>query len=398
MVKGSMQEALLKAKLSQAPSLQETADKWNLPEVTPPSLDDFYVEVPPGEPPTQDDLVYQVSQIQRYCAEVHSREAGELVEEGDEVLISAIGYQAGKVLYQSVLQQEWLNDDADLLLPLRKHLVGTPVGTSTTVEISFPDDYLVPHLQGTSAVYAVDVLGACRATLPAPEDAGLLATMGMSNVDELLQILAEGAWANAQNARMDAAENAVLAELRRRTSFEVPKELIDEEIRQRWLAYEGEVLRSKGLSIEQQNDALASWLEDDDLRFEVDQLHANNMVLMSLVKAHDLKPSAEQVKILLEQFAEQNEIPLEELKEGILADEASHPGLAEAALMGCAKAFVMERVQFVDLGGALAEEAGIDPNAGPEPDKPSAGKKVGSRKKRVSPGAARIGKTRKLKK
>jgi trigger factor len=285
--------------LKMSPMAQVLAGKPPaLPVVAAPSLEGLAVTVPAPADLTQDDLLERFHEKARALAVKLERKAGEALAMGDDAQVDVLGYVDGKLLAFSARFGAWMELAPLPALPgLTEGIAKGKVGDSLQVSLTLPADYPVPALRGKPVRFIVDVRAARQVTMPDTESAVFFAKLGLGTDldavmdavrEELEQELADELWVDA--------ERLVLDELVARAKVQVPKALLDDEIRRRWADAEGRALVEKGFTVDEQNEALKVWLDDVPTRAECERRIAVGLVLRAIAERDQLTLSKEQLE------------------------------------------------------------------------------------------------------
>ncbi len=273
-----------------------------LPQVTAPSTEGLEVTVPAPPPLTQDDLLRRFHELAREHAQVRDRPIGEAVAMGDDVQLDLLGYSGGQLIPFSIRSNFWMELAPQEMLPgFADAIVGSAVGDSLKVDLVLPGNYPVESLRGLPATFVVDLVAAREVRMPDTDSDEFLRQLGRGDTheavmdsiaDELLEEQADMLWLEAQNL--------VLDQLASRIQVDIPQTLIDEEIRRRWAAAEGEAVAEKEFSVEEQQEALGLWLKDPSTRAEVERRLRGSLALKAVAERDRLKLTPEKTLELLE--------------------------------------------------------------------------------------------------
>ena len=330
-----MQEHLLRGKLERAPLAKPKSQVDSLPEVPAPDVSDLVVEVPTPAPITEAMLQNAVAEMALAHGEFIEREGDAPVEPGDEVLVDLVAYANGRVVPGSAKPEVWLTSDDEPALPgLRAVLNGHTIGKSVWAKVNYGEDAPVPFLVDQQLVYAVDILAA-RAITPAPLDSpSLLEAAGVEDVDGLVGLVNEGLEAERNRMASMHVQLAVADALQARLGdVEIADEIIDAELAHRWNEIEGEMLREKGLSVEDQTFARDAFVKAPGHRAELVHGLRTTMALAAIAKAHDIAPAREDLDRWLGQVAAFEGRPVEEVFEAFKEDADAHEAVGQALLL-----------------------------------------------------------------
>lgn len=279
-----------------------SAKALELPSVEAPSLDDLSVHVPAPEDLTEEDLLRAFHERRRAVAHSRQRARGEPLSLGDEVKLNVVGYCDGKLIPFSARFGMTMELAPLASLPGFSEAIaeGAKVGTSLQIAMELPGDYPVEAYRGQPARFLVDVLAARELTL-LPEDApAFFEKLGLGDTlvevmnalrEELEEDLAARLWLEAQDL--------VMEELRKRAPVSLPRALVDEELRRRWVEAEGRGMVAQQFDVDEQREALEGWLQDTATREEAERRLHLGVVLKALTEAHQLELSAEKLEELV---------------------------------------------------------------------------------------------------
>jgi trigger factor len=318
-----------------------------LPEVQPPSLEGLTAQVSP-RPLTEDELLERLSELVRENAQRRMRAQGEFVALGDEVQLDTIGYAQGRIIPFSVRESSWALVNPDPVLPgFFEALVGKQVGLSVEIPLTLPADYPVESLRGASARFLVDVREARELTLPDPQSPQFIASLGRgATLTEVLQKLAdELAEEHADEAVREAREQ-VLDVLVERAKVEVPRELVDEEIRRRWTEAERPILMRKAFEPDELIQALDAWLQDPLTRADAARRLRIALVLAAIAKRDQVQPQRKDLDTIAGMLTGPAKLSREQLKQVLEKDPAAQERLANVMMQLAMIDHVMSKVKL----------------------------------------------------
>jgi len=292
--------------LKMSPMAQVLAGKPpKLPTVEAPSLDNLAVKVPAAEDLTQDDLLERFHEKARALAVKRDRKAGEALAMGDDAQLDILGYAGGKLLPFSARFGFWLELAPLVALPgLAEGVASGKVGQSVQVSLTLPPSYPVEALRGKPVRFIVDIRAAREVKLPDTESKEFLARLGLGpDLETVMDAIREELEQELADSLWSEAENLVLDELVARAKVQVPKALLEDEIRRRWAEVEGKVLVEKGFDVEEQNEALKAWLDDPPTRAECERRIASGLVLRAIAERDKLEMTKEKLEAIVFAYA-----------------------------------------------------------------------------------------------
>ncbi|HEX8536583.1 MAG TPA: peptidylprolyl isomerase, partial [Cystobacter sp.] len=119
------------------------------------------------------------------------------------------------------------------------------------------------------------------------------------------------------------AQNLVLEQLASRAEVELPTSLVDEEIRRRWQAAEGQVLEQKDFSPAEKQEALDVWMNDPATRSEVERRLRIALALKAVAARDGLQLPPGKAFEVLEDSAVAFGLTLAQLREAIVDPESA---------------------------------------------------------------------------
>ncbi|WP_244224521.1 peptidylprolyl isomerase [Corallococcus sicarius] len=284
-----------------------SAEALKLPSVAPPSLEGLSVRVPTPDDLTEEDLLRAFHEKRRALATTRERQPGESLEMGDDVQLNIVGYCDGKLIPFSArfgMTSELAPIEA---LPGFCEAVaeGGKVGASMQIALELPADYPVEHLQGKPARFLVDVVAARQVTLLPESSPEFLTKLGMgSTLEEVMDNLREELEDELSGQLWVQAQDMVLDELARRAPVELPRALVDEELRRRWVQAEGQAMVEYQFDVEEQQEALRGWLTDPATREDVERRLRIGIALKAVTEAEKLQLTPENLEELIREHME----------------------------------------------------------------------------------------------
>lgn len=324
-----------------------------LPPVQAPSLEGLAVKVPAPEGFTADEVKERFLELARPFAAERPRLPTEPIAWGDEVLLNLAGYSNGKLIPFSVKTDTWLPMEPEPLLPgLYEAIVGQVPTEGLVVDITLPDNYPVESLRGTSARFLVHIQAAREVNYPNLENPEFLQAFGRGKtIEEATQSVVAQMTEEHSQLLLLQAQQLVLAEVARRTQVEIPRELVDEEIRRRWGASEGPSVQELNFSDEEQEESLNGWLQDEGLRQEVELRLRIALALGAIVKRDKLQLTPAHVEKLLREEAESQGLSPAEVAASLKAEPQQQARIEQVAWHMLAVDYVMKKAK-IEFEGA----------------------------------------------
>ena len=284
-----------------------SADALKLPRVAAPSLEGISVRVPTPDDLTEEDLLRSFHEKRRALATTRERQPGESLELGDDVQLNVVGYCDGKFIPFSArfgMTTELAPIEA---LPGFCEAVaeGGKVGESMQIALELPATYPVEQLQGKPARFLVDIVAARQVTMLPESSPEFLEKLGMgSTLAEVMDTLREELEDELAGQLWVQAQDLVLDEVARRTPVELPRALLDEELRRRWVQAEGQAMVEYQFDVEEQQEALQGWLTDPTTRADAERRLRIGLALKAVTEAEKLQLTPEKLEELIRDHVE----------------------------------------------------------------------------------------------
>lgn len=312
--------------LNQAPGAiafrNATSPRLPLPREAP-SLEELRVKMPELGGISPEAILDRFATLCRAVAPRREREPGEAVDSGDDVLLDVVGFANGRLIPFSARAGWRTEATPDPLLPgFFEALVRARVGESVAVDLVLPDDYAVESLRGVPARFDVKLKAAYQVTLLGESSPELFAALGRGGtLDEVMESIAGELIAQRDARYLWDFQDHVMREVARRTHVEVPRSLIDEEIRQRWAEAEYPILVGLGLPNERVREGLDGWLLDDSTRSEVEYRLRLALGLRAIAERDHIQSDRESAEELFSSLAERTQLSRGELGRLLQSDK-----------------------------------------------------------------------------
>lgn len=237
---------------------------------------------------------------------VQYRAVERAAQEGDRVHIDYAGmidgepFQGGEAKDFPVILGE-----GRTLKDFEGNLVGMTVGEQKTFDVAFPEDYFAKELAGKTATFTATMQSVHQPHLP-EVDAALAQSLGIheGGVDKLREEIRGNLAREARRRVQMRVKEQVLSGLLEVTHFDVPASLV---------AMERRVLLEKAV-----NDLKSRGMREQDIQMRDDLFEpqakrrvALGLLIDELVRANGIKAPEEQVRALVDEFAQNYEDPSE---------------------------------------------------------------------------------------
>jgi trigger factor len=313
-----------------------------------PSLEGLVVNVPPVQEVWAADVVEALHQALRDKAPRRRRAPGEKVDWGDDVVLDTVGYAGGRIIPFSFMERVTMEVVETPALPgFAEALVGLETEKSAKVDVALPLHHPVEALRGKDASFLVDIHETYAVTPAKEDDPAALARLGLgSNLDDAMERLAQHLAVQRMVDRARETRDRVLDELAARVTTPVPNALVEDEIRQRWAATEGRLAVLKGFQPAEQEELLNTWLQDAEMRFEVERQVRVSLALAAVAKQHKVYPTREDVGNVVADVAQVLGLEKDVLAHLLRHDRPAATRVLDHTAHLAAVAHVMSKVTF----------------------------------------------------
>ena len=199
-----------------------------LPEIPDIDLSTINLErlkVIPGDAEVDEALATLASNAQDF----EDRESGSKAEDGDQVTMDFVGKVDGEAFEGGTAEDHPLVLGSGSFIPgFEEQLVGVEVEEEKDITVNFPEDYQAAHLAGKEAVFSCTIK-AVKAPKDAVIDDELAKKFGAEDLDGLKGQIRERLEAEFAGAARAVMKRAMLDELDKRVSFELPPSMVEQE-------------------------------------------------------------------------------------------------------------------------------------------------------------------------
>lgn len=324
--------------------------RWEgaLPAAEPPKLSELRVRIPPPEPVTEDDVLVHFVGLLRQKATRRDRAEGEPLALGDEVQLDVVGYVDNRLLPGSIRVGAWLDLEPMAHLPgFAETLAGVRVGDACALDLQLPADYPVASVAGKMAHCLCEVRAAREVNLPSAESPDALAALGLGDSLEEVMASVTKQVDDERVALQDLrAQELALGALADATRLELPRAMVDEELRRRWSMLEAPLLKQKDFAPDELREALEAWMSSELLRAEAERSLRISLALDAVGKRDRVELLQSDVAATLAELAATIEIDERELASALDASLDLQQRAANLARHQALVAHVLSQVQF----------------------------------------------------
>ena len=263
-------------------------------------------------------------------------------QNGDRVIIDFEGKIDGVVFEGGTSQNyPFVLGEGQMLPEFEAGVVGLKEGESKDVEVNFPEDYHGQDVAGKTAVFNITVKNVAAAELP-EVDEQFARALGISDgdINKMREEVKKNVGREVKR-RVDAQNvEAVMTALREAHEFDLPNSLVNEE--------------AGRLAEEMKQNFVQQGLDAQDMQLPIDMFKERaaervkvGLILPVLVEENKLQPTEEQVKKIINEFAESYEDP-QEVIDWYFADRQRLQGPMNLALEANVVDFVLSKAKVTE--------------------------------------------------
>ena len=217
--------------------------------------------------------------------------------------VDGVAFEGGEAKGQAIVLGE-----GKLLRDFEAGIVGLSVGETKSFEVTFPADYHGSEVAGKVAVFVVTMNSVREVRLP-PLDAAFARSLGIvdGDLDKMREDVRSNLGREVKRRVQARTKDLVLKALLEVSRLDVPRALIDMEA-ERLMAGMAESLKQRGMSGQAANMPREAFGEEARRRVTI------GLILAELVKTQGIKAQPEQVKAMIEDYAQSYERPEEVIR------------------------------------------------------------------------------------
>lgn len=203
-----------------------------------------------------------------------------------------------------------------------EQLIGKKTGEDAEVNVTFPEDYHEPALQGKPALFKVAVKEIKRKELPELDDEFASEVSEFETLKEYKASVKKNLTERRKEQAKKEKEAAVVEKVVENATMELPEPMIDEQVRQMIQEFAGRI-QQQGLNIEQYMqmtgmtpDALMAQMRPD-----AEKRIRTRLTLEEVVRAENITASDEDIEKEIENIASMYGMELDKLRESMGDEE-----------------------------------------------------------------------------
>ena len=242
-------------------------------------------------------------------------------ENGDIVVIDFSGEIDGVPFEGGTAQNHELElGSHSFIAGFEEQLVGASAGIEVDVKVTFPENYGPKDISGQDAVFHVKVNEVKQKILP-PLDDEFVKELNRPNIETVAQ-LKESQKANLLKQKESGARrqyiDKLLDEIRKVSKFDIPEEILNEELENRKKDLENRLAQS-GINLEQYLEITRTTQEDLDAQLKAESQKGleNYLILDAIKDKENIEISEEEIEFELAKMADQYQMTIDQIKEAL---------------------------------------------------------------------------------
>ena len=229
------------------------------------------------------------------------------VIEGDIVNIDFEGFKDGEAFEGGKAEAFDLEIGSGQFIPgFEEKLIGSKKGDELDVELTFPEDYPAEDLKGQEVVFKVKINEVTEEIYPELDDDFVMDVSEFDTVEEYENSIREKIKEEREENHKIQVENEIVEELIRRTEFDVPNQMIEDQLDEEVHEFEHQ-LSHMGMDMKTYLSITQS--SEEDLRKELREKAENKLrmeiILDALVEDREFEISDEEVQAEYDEVAKQ---------------------------------------------------------------------------------------------
>ncbi|MGM0501782.1 MAG: trigger factor [Bacillota bacterium] len=228
----------------------------------------------------------------------------EVVEEGDFVTIDYEGSVDGETFEGGSAEDYNLEIGSESFIPgFEEQLIGAEVGTETTIEVTFPEEYHADDLAGEEAEFKVKIKDIKKKEVP-ELDSEFAKDLGFDNLDELKEDIKNDLAEEAQSQAERNYENKLVEAVVENTEVDIPETMIEEEI-DNMMEGQKQQMQQQGFDFDQYLEMAG--MDEEGLRENFSEQAADrvksNLILEAIAEEEGIEIADEEIDEKVEEIA-----------------------------------------------------------------------------------------------
>ena len=278
------------------------------------------------------------------------------VEMGDRIILDYCGKVDDVAFEGGTAEDQTLDIGSNTFIPgFEEQLVGVNPGEEKDIHVTFPEEYHAENLKGKPAVFTCKVKTVQKKELPEIDDEFIKDISEQDTVAEWKEAKKKELLEAREKAAKSARENELLEKAADNAIVDVPDCMVDREVQYMMQSF-GYQLAASGIKMDDYFKYMGTDREKMEAMYRPDAKKRvkTELVIEAIRKAENVVASDEEIDAAIAEYAEQNGMPLDQLKENLRDDD---------------KAYFADRVcanKIIDMLAATAVETNEEPAEAPK--------------------------------
>jgi len=243
------------------------------------------------------------------------------ITDGDTAIFDFEGFLEGVSFEGGKAENYSLEIGSGQFIPgFEAQMIGLNIGDKKDLEVTFPENYQAENLAGKPVVFKVLVHEIKKKVLSELNDAFVesLNQEGIKTVDELFNKTKADLTAKKNQEANQRYSEAIIGQLIEQASFEVPEEMVEEEIK---VAKENVAEQAKKYGMEMEMFLQLSGVDQEtfesQIAFESKRRVQTTLIIEQIAKQEKIAITPEEILSKYDDLSKQYNMPVEEIKKYI---------------------------------------------------------------------------------
>ena len=248
------------------------------------------------------------------------------VENGDRIILDYCGKVDGVAFDGGTAQDQTLDIGSHTFIPgFEEQLVGVKPGEEKDINVTFPEEYHAENLKGKAAVFTCRVKTVQKKELPEIDDEFIKDISEQDTVAEWKEAKRKELLEAREKAAKNARENELLEKAADNATVDIPDCMVDREVQYMMQSF-GYQLAASGLKMDDYFKYMGTDREKMEAMYRPDakQRVKTELVIEAIRKAENVIASDAEIDAAIEKYAQQNGMPLDQLKENLRDDDKAY--------------------------------------------------------------------------
>ena len=269
---------------------------------------------------SEEEISQAIDELRKQNATVSIKDGQ--AENGDIVVIDFEGFIDDVPFEGGKAENHELELGSHTFIPgFEDQLIGASAGIEVDVKVKFPEDYAAKEIAGKDAVFKVKVNEVKHKVLP-PLDEEFIKDVNLPGVETVEQLrknrseqLLKQKEASAKNEYLDK----LYEEIRKASKFDIPEEVLQEEVNNRQKNLENQLKQQYGIGLE---EYLGFTKQSQDefqaqLKVEAEKGLENYLLLQAVGEKENIVLSDEEFEFELAKMADQYQMSVDQIKQAL---------------------------------------------------------------------------------